>query len=90
MMTLVLSLALAAAGAQGQATDPTGSTQTAKPAKPKKICKSTKMTGSSIGRRVCKTQEEWDGQRNGNETLDVLDQSFKQNVGVGASPLGGG
>lgn len=89
MMTLFLSLALAAAGAQGQATDPTGSTQTAKPEKPKKICKTTKMTGSTIGRRVCKTQEQWDGQRNGNDSLDVMDQGYKQNVGNGASPVGG-
>jgi hypothetical protein len=89
MMTFILSLALAAAGTQGQAADPTGSTQTAKPEKPKKICRTTKMTGSTIGRRVCKTQEQWDGQRNGNDTLDVMDQSYKQNIDVGASPLGG-
>jgi hypothetical protein len=86
MMTLILSLALAAAGAPDQATgDQTVSTQTAKPAKPKKICKSTKMTGSSIGRRVCKTQEQWAAQaRDGAQSLDLVDQGFKANTGNGA------
>lgn len=36
-----------------------------KPAKPKKICKSTEpSTGSRMGARtICKTQAEWDGDR---------------------------
>lgn len=89
MMTLFLSLALAAAAVDSPPADNVTTTQPAKPEKPKKICKTTKMTGSTIGRRVCKTQEQWDGQRNGNDTLDVMDQSYKQNIGVGASPLGG-
>lgn len=86
MMTLILSLALAAAGAPDQAaSDQTASAQTAKPAKPKKICKSTKMTGSSIGRRVCKTQEQWAAQaRDGAQSLDLVDQGYKANTGNGA------
>lgn len=86
MMTLILSLALAAAGTPDQAAgDQTGSTQTAKPAKPKKICKATRMTGSSIGRRVCKTEEQWAAQgRDGAQSLDLIDQGYKANTGNGA------
>lgn len=88
MFTLTLALALAAATAPAEsraANDPTGSTQTARPAKPTKICKTTKMTGSSIGRRVCKTADEWnDMAADGMQSLDVVDQSFKATAGNGA------
>lgn len=90
MMTLILSIALAAAGASEPAAGNAAETaQSAKPEKPKKICRATKMTGSSIGRRVCKTQEQWDAQtRDSAQSLDVVDQGFKANTGNGASPIG--
>lgn len=85
MMTLILSLALAAAGAPDQATsDQTGSVQTAKPAKPKRICKSIKMTGSMVGKRICKTADEWDGKAAADaQELDLVDQGYKANIGNG-------
>jgi len=88
MMTLILSLALAAAAAETPPADGATTAQPAKPEKPKKICRATKMTGSSIGRRVCKTQEQWDASQSAN--IDAINQGYKQNVGVGDSPLGGG
>lgn len=60
MLTLVLTLALAAAAPEAAVPPP--ATSEAKPAKPKKICRSQKNTGSRLGSRICKTQEEWDGQ----------------------------
>ncbi|AJA08329.1 hypothetical protein SKP52_07035 [Sphingopyxis fribergensis] len=60
MLTLVLTLALSAAtpeaAAQAQTTSET------KPAKPKMVCRANKSTGSRLKSRICKTQEEWDGQ----------------------------
>ncbi|QNO27557.1 hypothetical protein EEB18_000725 [Sphingopyxis sp. OPL5] len=85
MMTLILSLALAAAAAETPPADGATTAQPAKPEKPKKICKATKMTGSSIGRRVCKTQEQWDNiARDGAQSLDLVDQGYKTNTGNGA------
>jgi hypothetical protein len=57
MMTLLLSLALAAASG-----DPAGSAAgttapTAKPAKAKKICQRIESTGSSVPKKVCRTVE---------------------------------
>ena len=40
-------------------------TKPKKPKKPKKICKSIAVTGSRLGKRECKTQEEWDGNIDG-------------------------
>jgi hypothetical protein len=86
MMTLFLSLALAAAAAENPPADgATTTTQPAKPVKPKKICKATRMTGSSIGRRVCKTQEQWDAiAADGAQALDLVDQGYKANTGNGS------
>ncbi|WP_432770300.1 MAG: hypothetical protein HEQ22_06035 [Sphingopyxis sp.] len=86
MMTFALALMLAAAPAENApAADPTGATQTAKPVKAKKICKSIRMTGSTIGRRICKTEAQWNGQaEDGAQSLDLVDQGFKANVGNGA------
>lgn len=50
MMSLMLSLALAAAG-----TEPG---QPEKPAKPKKVCERVDMSGSNIPKRVCRTVTE--------------------------------
>jgi hypothetical protein len=85
MMSIILSLALAAAAAETPPADGATTTQPAKPEKPKKICKATRMTGSSIGRRVCKTQEQWDNiARDGAQSLDMVDQGYKANTGNGA------
>jgi hypothetical protein len=50
MMSLLLSLALAAAGSDAG--------QPAKPAKPKKVCEKVEMSGSNIPKRVCRTVTE--------------------------------
>lgn len=50
MMSLMLSLALAAAG--------TGAPPPAKPAKPKKVCERVEFSGSNIPKRVCRTVTE--------------------------------
>lgn len=85
MMSILLSLALAAAAAENPPIDGTTTAQPAKPEKPKKICKTTKMTGSNLGKRVCKTQEQWDGiARDGGQSLDLVDQGYKANTGNGA------
>lgn len=47
MMSLLLSLALAAAGSD--------TVQPAKPAKPKKVCEKVEITGSTVPKRVCRT-----------------------------------
>lgn len=86
MMTLALALLLAAAPAESQvAADQTGTTQPAKPEKPKRICKSIKMTGSTIGRRICKTEDQWRAQAGeGAQSLDLVDQGYKANTGNGS------
>lgn len=88
MMSILLSLALAAAATENPPADGTTTTQPAKPEKPKKICKTTKMTGSNLGRRTCKTQEQWDAAQDA--SIDTINQGYKQNVGVGDSPMGSG
>jgi hypothetical protein len=65
-----------------QATDNSAKTETPttsepKQAKPKKICKSIAVTGSRLGKRECKTKEQWEqgesamelGQKNGRGNL---------------------
>ncbi|WP_077146888.1 hypothetical protein [Sphingopyxis sp. KK2] len=85
MMSILLSLALAAAAAENPPADGATTTQPAKPEKPKKICKTTKMTGSNLGKRVCKTQEQWDNiARDGAQSLDLVDQGYKTMSGNGA------
>ncbi|WP_077146889.1 hypothetical protein [Sphingopyxis sp. KK2] len=54
MMTILLSLALAAAGTADTADRP-ATEQTAKPAKPKKVCERIESTGSSVPKKVCRT-----------------------------------
>lgn len=61
MLTLILSLALAAAAPEAAASPQT--TSETKPAKPKMVCRANKSTGSRLKSRICKTQEEWDGQQ---------------------------
>ncbi|OGT55039.1 MAG: hypothetical protein A3E01_12245 [Gammaproteobacteria bacterium RIFCSPHIGHO2_12_FULL_63_22] len=46
MISVILSLALAATAADDAA---------AKPAKPKKICQKIEVTGSTVPKRVCRT-----------------------------------
>ncbi len=63
MMSLLLSLALAAAGADAANTEPATETA-AKPLKikPKLICRRVANTGSRLPERECRTQEDWDRQ----------------------------
>lgn len=61
MLTLVLSLALSAAAPEAAASQP--ATSETKPVKPKMVCRANKSTGSRLKSRICKTQEEWDGQQ---------------------------
>lgn len=57
---LVSILLLASgAGEAAPASDGAAATETAKP-KPKKICKNVDLTGSRIGKRQCKTKEQWE------------------------------
>ncbi|MGB5078792.1 MAG: hypothetical protein WBO17_15030 [Sphingorhabdus sp.] len=56
---LALLLAASTTNADTTATDQAPQAQP-KPAKPKKICKDIAMTGSRLGKRQCKTQEQWD------------------------------
>jgi hypothetical protein len=86
MMTLFLSLALAGAAVENPPAEGATTTQPAKPAKPKKICKTVKMTGSNLGKRTCKTQDQWNGDQDA--SIDAINQGYKQNTGVGDSPLG--
>lgn len=74
MLTLVLSLALASAAPE--AASPPPATSEAKPEKAKKICRANKSTGSRIKGRICKTQEEWDGQ-----TTDIRNDARLNGVG---------
>jgi len=60
MLTLVLALALSTAAPKADAPPQTASE--VKPAKPKMVCQANKSTGSRLKSRICKTQEEWDGQ----------------------------
>ncbi len=59
--TAIMSILLAASSsAADTATTPPTPQAQPKPAKPKKICKDVEMTGSRLGKRECKTQEQWD------------------------------
>ncbi|WP_260583494.1 hypothetical protein [Sphingopyxis sp. PET50] len=57
MMTLLLSLALAAASSDPASAAAPGATaaQPAKPVKPKKVCERIESTGSSVPKKVCRT-----------------------------------
>jgi hypothetical protein len=63
MISLLLSLALAAAGTDAANTQPATETA-AKPekAKPKLICRRLADTGSRLPERECRTQEDWNRQ----------------------------
>jgi hypothetical protein len=59
MMTLIFSLALAAATANtAETATHAHAEQAAKPAKPKKVCQKVEMTGSTVPKRVCRTVAE--------------------------------
>lgn len=55
MMTLFLSLALAAASGDPVSSAAATTVQTAKPAKAKKVCQRIESTGSSVPKKVCRT-----------------------------------
>ncbi|KTE21764.1 hypothetical protein ATE67_03655 [Sphingopyxis sp. H050] len=56
MMSMLFSLALAAASANTAENDTRATTApAAKPAKPKKICEKIESTGSAVPKRVCRT-----------------------------------
>jgi hypothetical protein len=57
----LVSILLLASGASdaAPAADGPAPTEVAK-SKPKKICKNVDLTGSRIGKRKCKTKEEWE------------------------------
>lgn len=57
--TAILSILLAASSSASASASTEQVTQP-KPVKPKKICKDIEMTGSRLGKRECKTQEQWD------------------------------
>lgn len=65
-MTLSLAILLLAAApsndaaATADATAKTTAVTNAKPVKVKKVCKSIAVTGSRLGKRECKTQEQWE------------------------------
>ena len=56
----------------------------AKPVKPKKICKGIAVTGSRLGKRECKTQEQWE---QGESTMELGQKSGRGNL-TPANPLG--
>lgn len=59
MMTLLLSLALAAASGDGAGTAAQpAAEQPAKPPKPKKVCHKIETTGSTVPKRVCRKVQE--------------------------------
>ena len=81
-MTVSLAILLLAAAspnisapADGATTAEGSASAQTKPKKPKKICKSIAVTGSRLGKRECKTQEEWDG----NIDADLDNVSNKSN-----------
>jgi hypothetical protein len=57
LATAILSILLVSSSASASSDNP-APTQ-AKPEKPKKVCKTIAMTGSRLGRRECKTKEQW-------------------------------
>lgn len=59
MQTIVALLLLAASPEAGTTTTET-ETPKAKPVKEKKICRPVVATGTRLGKRECKTQDEWD------------------------------
>lgn len=61
MLTLVLFLALSAAGPE--AAPPPSIPNEAKPEKPKMVCRADKASGSRLKNRICMTQEQWDNQK---------------------------
>ncbi len=71
-MTMSLAILLLAAASPNTSAPADGATKAEgsasvqiKPKKPKKICRSIAVTGSRLGKRECKTQEEWDGNIDG-------------------------
>lgn len=58
--TAILAILLSTSATTDAATAGDSATQQPKTAKPKKICKNVDMTGSRIGKRECKTKEQWE------------------------------
>lgn len=58
--TAILSILLATSATTDATANTEAATQQPKAAKPKKICKNVDMTGSRIGKRECKTKEQWE------------------------------
>lgn len=87
MMTLLLAAAFAASAptdANEQATVATQATPE-KASKPKRVCKSARRTGSNLSRRICKTEQEWANESGaGMQSLELIDQSYKAQIGNGA------
>jgi hypothetical protein len=93
-MTFSFAILLLAASVSDNATASVSTTAEAPapaeaaPEKPKKICKSTTMTGSRVGSRVCKTKEQWAqsesgmelGQKSGRGNLTPADPLGKQGI----------
>ncbi len=47
-----------------------------------KVCKTIPITGSRTGARICKTQEEWNGQlADDGQKLESIDKSYVNNGG---------
>lgn len=87
MITLFLAATLAASSANAATEQATAPTQAApeKAQKPKRVCRSTRRTGSNLSRRVCKTEQEWAKESgDGSQSLELIDQSYKAQIGNGA------
>ncbi len=87
MMTLILAAALSASSATAATDQATTPTQAApeKAQKSKRVCRSIRRTGSNLSRRVCKTEQEWANESgDGAQSLDLIDQSYKAQLGNGA------
>lgn len=67
MILNIATLLLAAATPNVSAADDSQTPSTDRPKKAKKICKSTTVTGSRLGKRECKTQEQWEQGESGME-----------------------
>jgi len=89
--TLALALALFAATSSTNTASVAASTIDApaisetKPKKPKKICKSVTVTGSRLGKRECKTIEQWEM---GESAMELGQKGAKGNLAPPQIPTG--
>ena len=67
MILNIATLLLAAANPNVSAVNDSQAQGADQPKKAKKICKSTTVTGSRLGKRECKTQEQWEQSESGME-----------------------